>query len=264
MSAVSEEQALGAAASTPEPTSNDELEGFLRDLQRLEEVAHHWEETQVRTLTAIRETVEGLHREAIRTLIRAVKDVPEARPALRKAVSYPLVRSVLDYHGLLKPPAPTLEDRVRAALETVRPQIQSHGGDVEFVGLRPPGTVEVRLTGNCKGCPASAVTLHHGVEEAVVAAVPEIERVIQVKGPSSSSNDLVQLRVSPFASLEGRGFVETLSVSDLAANQVKVAEVDGVSVLLTLASGQVKAYRNAETEEQHDLLSVAICAEQCD
>ncbi|MEM6530970.1 MAG: NifU family protein [Myxococcota bacterium] len=239
MTALSDESTLQAVV--PEES---ELEESLNDLARLEAVIERWEETQIRTVTAVRETVERLNREALRRLIKAVKDVPEARGALKEAVSDPLLRSVLDYHGLLKAPRKSLEERVREAIESVRPQLQSHGGDAELVGIRDGSVAEVRLTGNCNGCPSSSITLHHGVEEAIAVHAPEIERVVQVRGTPKPNAELVQLRTSPF-SLERRGFTDAACVGDVPSGAVIAVEVDGQSVLLSRVGDTVKAYRNA-------------------
>lgn len=69
-----------------------------------------------------------------------------------------------------------LEDRVRDALEAVRPYLDSHGGDVELLGIED-GVVRLRLEGSCSGCPSSAVTLELAIEEAIRKAAPEVEEV---------------------------------------------------------------------------------------
>jgi Fe-S cluster biogenesis protein NfuA len=70
----------------------------------------------------------------------------------------------------------TLEDRVKKALEQVRPQLQADGGDLEYVGLND-GIVKVKLKGACSGCPMSAMTLQWGVENFLKKHVPEIKKV---------------------------------------------------------------------------------------
>ena len=56
-----------------------------------------------------------------------------------------------------------MEDKVKRALEDIRPSLQNDGGDIEFVSL--VGTaVTVRLKGACAGCPMSQMTLKSGVE----------------------------------------------------------------------------------------------------
>lgn len=74
-------------------------------------------------------------------------------------------------------PAGTLEERVRVAIEEVRPAIRMDGGDVEL--LRVEGNVAfVRLFGACHGCPMAASTLADFVVERVKLYAPEISRVV--------------------------------------------------------------------------------------
>lgn len=56
-----------------------------------------------------------------------------------------------------------MEEKVKAYIEQIRPYIQSHGGDVEFVGMEGR-TVRLRLLGACRGCPGALMTLHRGIE----------------------------------------------------------------------------------------------------
>lgn len=70
-----------------------------------------------------------------------------------------------------------LEDRVRDALEVIRPAIQMDGGDLALESVEN-GTVTVRLLGTCDGCPMSPVTLKQGVERVLKDRVPEITEVV--------------------------------------------------------------------------------------
>lgn len=74
-----------------------------------------------------------------------------------------------------------LEEKVKEALEKIRPYLQADGGDVEFVNITEDGIVSVRLKGACVGCPMSQMTLRAGVERSLMKAVPEIKRVEAVK-----------------------------------------------------------------------------------
>jgi Fe-S cluster biogenesis protein NfuA len=56
-----------------------------------------------------------------------------------------------------------MEAKVKAFIEEVRPYIQSHGGDVEFVSMEG-NTVKLKLLGACRSCPGAIMTLHHGIE----------------------------------------------------------------------------------------------------
>lgn len=70
-----------------------------------------------------------------------------------------------------------IEQRIQIALDKVRPYLQEDGGDVELVRMRDDGILEVSLTGTCKRCPMSLMTLRAGVERAVMKDIPEVRRV---------------------------------------------------------------------------------------
>jgi Fe-S cluster biogenesis protein NfuA/nitrite reductase/ring-hydroxylating ferredoxin subunit len=95
-----------------------------------------------------------------------------------------LVASLLLVHGLHPH---TVERRIADALDSVRPYLGSHGGDVHLLEV-DDDVVRLRFSGSCKSCPSSAVTLELAVEDAVRAAAPEIssiEVVAAEKDPSS-------------------------------------------------------------------------------
>ena len=73
-----------------------------------------------------------------------------------------------------------MREKVEAALAKVRPMLQADGGDVELVDVTPNGIVMVRLTGRCKGCPMSQMTLKSGVERIVLKEVPQVKAVEHV------------------------------------------------------------------------------------
>jgi len=72
-----------------------------------------------------------------------------------------------------------MEDKVKAALEKIRPMLQADGGDVEFVGI-DGGVVKVRLQGACAGCPMSQMTLKNGIERMLQQEVPQVTSVENV------------------------------------------------------------------------------------
>jgi Fe-S cluster biogenesis protein NfuA len=74
----------------------------------------------------------------------------------------------------------TVEDRVREALNLIRPAIQTDGGDIELIGIHE-GTVTVRLLGTCEACPISPVTLKQGVERILHERVPGITQVVAIE-----------------------------------------------------------------------------------
>ncbi len=73
-----------------------------------------------------------------------------------------------------------LEEKVRAALDQVRPSLQADGGDVEYVSMSEDGIVSVKLTGACGGCPMAEMTLKMGIEKFLKKEVPEVKEVVSV------------------------------------------------------------------------------------
>lgn len=70
-----------------------------------------------------------------------------------------------------------MEERIKKALNSIRPYLQADGGDVELISVTKDGIVNVKLTGACSGCPMSQMTLRAGVERALIREVPGIRRV---------------------------------------------------------------------------------------
>lgn len=70
-----------------------------------------------------------------------------------------------------------MEDKIKAALEQIRPVLQRDGGDIEFVELTADNIVKVRLQGHCAGCPGARMTLKGIVERILVESYPEIAGV---------------------------------------------------------------------------------------
>jgi Fe-S cluster biogenesis protein NfuA len=106
----------------------------------------------------------------------------EAPELLTVLVDDELLGSLFVVHGLHPQ---DLATRVAIALDSVRPFLQGHGGDVELLELdEAVGAVHLRLLGSCDGCPSSAVTLRTEVERAIAEAAPEIV-TIDVEEPNA-------------------------------------------------------------------------------
>lgn len=65
-----------------------------------------------------------------------------------------------------------LEQKVKEALEYIRPSLQNDGGDIEFVILEG-NKVYVKLKGACAGCMMAQMTLKNGVERMLKYNVDE-------------------------------------------------------------------------------------------
>ncbi len=71
-------------------------------------------------------------------------------------------------------------DKIEEALTTIRPYLESDGGDIKLVEVTDDMIVKVKLIGACSSCNVSMMTLKNGVEVAIKSAVPEIKEVIDV------------------------------------------------------------------------------------
>ena len=72
-----------------------------------------------------------------------------------------------------------MRDKVEEALNKIRPSLMADGGSVELIEVND-GTVKVKLTGACAGCPMSTITLKLGIEKILKQEIPEIKEVIAV------------------------------------------------------------------------------------
>ncbi len=73
----------------------------------------------------------------------------------------------------------SIEQRVNAAIDKVRPGIALDGGEVWLIKVED-GVAYVQMLGACGGCAASTMTLKGAIEAVVVADVPEIREVLQI------------------------------------------------------------------------------------
>ncbi len=158
-----------------------------------------------------------------------------------------LVASLLLLHGLHPVP---LEERVRAALASVRPYLQSHGGNVELLDVED-GVIKLRLEGSCHGCPSSLMTLKLAIEKA-----------INEHAPDSAGIEVDGLAPAPATQLPPIGFVSLDSLmtqrppgastawTDLGdvrlpvKGETRMAEVEGLSLLLCRVDESLFAYRS--------------------
>lgn len=76
------------------------------------------------------------------------------------------------------------QDAVDAALEEMRPFVESHGGMIVVDEIKD-GVVKVQMLGSCDGCPSSAATLTGGVEEALRRHWPNFRR-LEVIDPNAA------------------------------------------------------------------------------
>ncbi|MBA7471530.1 Fe/S biogenesis protein NfuA [subsurface metagenome] len=73
-----------------------------------------------------------------------------------------------------------MREKVELALNSIRPNLQADGGDVELIDVSDDGVVKLRLKGACGSCPMAKMTLKFGIEEVLRKQIPEIKEVVAV------------------------------------------------------------------------------------
>jgi Fe-S cluster biogenesis protein NfuA/nitrite reductase/ring-hydroxylating ferredoxin subunit len=151
-----------------------------------------------------------------------------------------LVGHLMLLHGLHPVP---VEERVREALEGVRPYLGSHGGDVELIGVAD-GVARVRMQGSCEGCPASSMTLKLAIEDAVLKAAPDVDAVqAEEEGDAGAVSPLLQIELVTPAE-PGGVWAAAGALPQLAGGGTLLKEIVGEPVLfLRLGDGTTYAYR---------------------
>jgi Fe-S cluster biogenesis protein NfuA len=158
------------------------------------------------------------------------------RESLDRIAADDLVGGLLMVHDLHPVP---LEQRVREALETVRPYMESHGGDVELLGVED-GVARLRLAGSCKSCRASSSTLELAVSQALQEAAPDLLGM-DVEGVEEPSAEEVTGMALPMSN--GGPSWHTLEIE--APQLLSTTDVGGTSLFVANVEGTLLAYRNA-------------------
>jgi Fe-S cluster biogenesis protein NfuA/nitrite reductase/ring-hydroxylating ferredoxin subunit len=198
---------------------------------------------------AARERAEQLVREVTDlygAVLERMMDVASATDLglVHRFAADDLVASLLLVHGLHPY---DVERRVSDALDSVRPYLGSHGGDVSLLGV-DDGVVRLQFQGSCKTCPSSSVTLELAVEDAVRAAAPEISS-IEVVAPEQNPNAGVIPVESLMTQLHTNGHRSTAwqpvpELAELSDGEVGGFRVSGATALVCRFGGGVYAYRD--------------------
>ena len=144
-----------------------------------------------------------------------------------------LVAHLLLLHGLHPVP---VEERVRGALEDVRPYLESHGGNVELVAV-DEGVVRLRLQGSCSGCPSSSATLQLAIEDAIRKAAPDVAEI-----HADGAVEAAPPRSLPMANGNAH-WTMAGGLPELATGGRLLKEIAGESVLFVKLERATYAYR---------------------
>jgi Fe-S cluster biogenesis protein NfuA/nitrite reductase/ring-hydroxylating ferredoxin subunit len=191
----------------------------------------------VAELEALVETLEREGDERALLLLQLVDAIH--RPALERIAagdsSDPIAHALLQMYDIASPDDEVL---VEEALDEVRPYIHSHGGQVELLRVSE-GVVELRMSGSCAGCAASAMTLKRGIEEALRNHYPGFREVVAEEVERSSAPQLLQIE-----NLRKPVFVDAGGAAELDPGELMATELDGIELLLANCEGEIYALRD--------------------
>jgi len=184
------------AANAEQPVAAPRRGEFRGQSEQVEKLAARLDqagdpEVRAAALQLVQSVVE-LHGAALQRLVDKCLGTAEGERVLAAALEDNLVAGMFLLHSLHPD---DIETRVIRGLESVRPYLQSHGGDCELVSVRD-GIVRLKLHGSCGSCPSSSVTLRDAVEEALYEAAPEIVEIVAENAPddASAASNLVILK----------------------------------------------------------------------
>ncbi|TNE33512.1 MAG: hypothetical protein EP348_12725 [Alphaproteobacteria bacterium] len=110
--------------------------------------------------------------------------VPEIARVKFERMAPPEEATGIERPGLLTEEA----NQIRVLLETrINPAIAAHGGYITLIDIQD-STAYVEMAGGCQGCGMADATLKQGIEVEIKAAVPVIERVLDVTDHAGGTN----------------------------------------------------------------------------
>jgi Fe-S cluster biogenesis protein NfuA/nitrite reductase/ring-hydroxylating ferredoxin subunit len=231
----------------------------LEEVQRLTDALDRLEDGPEKELAEeLVGAVVALYGEGLARIMEVLgDDAAQVSEVRERLAADGVVASLLLVHDLYPVP---LETRVLEALASVRPYMESHGGNVALDRIED-GVAHLRLVGHCDGCPASLSTLELAIEDALAEHAPdllgvEVEGLAQPKHASETPR-----RPAPvWLTLDQAGGVEP--------GTVRTVPVGGVDLIVANVAGSLLAYRSEcpccgaamdEATLEGEILSCARC-----
>ena len=168
-----------------------------------------------------------------RILEMLVASGPDGERVAASLADDPLVATLLLIHDLHPIP---LEQRVQAALDSVRPYMESHGGNVELLSLEH-GVARIHLRGSCSDCSASSVTLELAIKQALEEMAPDLEG-LEVEGIKA------ELPVVMSGPAPAPVWIDVEAVASLADGALTGVSVAGSDLVVANVDGSLLAYRD--------------------
>ena len=188
-----------------------------------------------------------LYGEGLARMMEVVAEGEERERTFDAFAEDELVSHLLLLHGLHPL---DLKTRVIMALEEVRPYLQSHGGNVELLGVKE-GVARLRMQGSCSGCPSSTVTLRLAIEEAIQKTAPDLEG-IEAEGvaeepkpaPTIVAGPTLRKKEKKRPQEDGASWTVVGGLPQLSSGRMLVKEVSDEPVLFLKLGDDFYAYRH--------------------
>jgi Fe-S cluster biogenesis protein NfuA/nitrite reductase/ring-hydroxylating ferredoxin subunit len=192
------------------------------------------------TVDELVSAIMGMYGEGLTRIFGELAEQGEEELLLRLADDG-VIGSLLLIHDLYPVP---LEARVEEALASVRPYMESHGGDVHLLKLEE-GVAHLELVGHCHGCPASAATLELAIKEALEEAAPDLLG-LEVEGVAEPKPIRKPLEMAaPIAAPAGApGWLPFEQAGSVEPGAFRALALEGVDLVVANVEGTVLAYRD--------------------
>jgi len=227
--------------------ATDESGALFERVQELQALLDDCEQSAARDLAEeLMSTVLQLYGSGLeRILDRILASGLEGARIASELVEDPLVATLLLIHDLHPIP---LQERVQRALDSVRPYMDSHGGNVELLSMEN-GVARIRLHGSCSDCSASSVTLELAIKQALEDAAPDLEG-LEVEGIAPQMPGLALPMVSGGNGAElpvvmSPAWFEIDPGGEPASGALVAVTVAGSELLIANVDGTLLAYRDA-------------------
>jgi Fe-S cluster biogenesis protein NfuA/nitrite reductase/ring-hydroxylating ferredoxin subunit len=235
---------------------------LLDRVQELTALVDEFPDPRARELTQeLVSAIIAVYGDGLERIIATIEGAREAGATILDELSQDgAVASLLLIHDLYPVP---LGARVMEALDTVRPYMESHGGNVELVSLED-GVAKLVLQGSCNGCSASRATLELAIKQALDEHAPdllglEVEGVTEPASPpgafalpvlqSGAASELPLVHAGagelPMAGEQPARWIPLNGEAELGVGELRALQADGVSLLLARVNGSLLAYRNS-------------------
>ncbi len=192
--------------------------------------------------------VIAMYGDGLRRIVEAIAAAREAGTTILDELAQDgAVSSLLLIHDLYPVP---LEQRVREALDSVRPYMESHGGGVELLSLQA-GVATIALQGSCDGCAASRATLELAIKQALDEHAPDLAG-LEVAGaePEPAVNgdfELPMVHAGGLPVVDERpvAWVPLSEAEGVGVGSLCALAVDGTELVVANVEGSLLAYKDA-------------------